>query len=537
MPSRRSFFVLFALLSGLATPAASQLPGLLPTATPAPEAPAGDLYRRETPRGTLLGFVSAAQKDNWALAAEYLQVPAGRDPAASQALARQLSKVLDRDFTGDILKLSASPLGDVADGLPQDLERAGQIAAGDETVDVFLVRKTPADGSPIWLISAQTLREIPRLYREAGVPEIEEKLPEVLRRHLGPLQVWQLLGFLGLLPVIYLFARLGLSIAVRPLRTRLDRGGRQGDLREALKSARTPTAVLVTLLLHRLAVPYLGLSLLFRYRYGIWFTVSVVTVSAWLLLRLVDAFSGTAGNRFAEAGVSAVPTLTLARRILKGAVLLVAVLTGLSALGVNLTAALAGLGIGGVAVAFAARTSIENIFGGFTILGDKIVRVGDTCRIGTYTGTIEDITLFATRLRTPERTVVSIPNGTMLTREIENLSRRDRFLLTHVVGLRYETTPAQMRAVLAALRKLLADHPRVAPEDARVRLLRLGASSLDLELRAYVLAPDWAVFLEVQEELLLAVVDAVARCGTGVAFPSQTIYVGKDVPPAPSVPA
>lgn len=533
----RSFFALLALLSGLASPAASQIPALLPTPTPAPEVPAADPLRRETPRGTLLGFVSAAQKDNWALAADYLQVPAGRDPAASQALARQLSKVLDKDFTGDIQKLSTSPLGEVADGLPQDLERAGQIVAGDETLEVLLVRKTPPDGTPIWLISAQTLREIPRLFREAGVPEIEVYLPEILRRRFGPLQVWQILGFLVLLPVLYLVARLILSLAAKPLRARLDRSGRQGDLREALKSAQTPMAVLLALLLHRLAVPYLGLSLLFRYRYGLWFIVSVVAASAWFLLRLIDATSGTARNRFAEAGSSSVPTITLGRRILKGAVLLVAALAGLSALGVNITAAIAGLGIGGVALAFAAKTSIENIFGGFTILGDKILRVGDTCRIGTYTGTIEDITLFATRLRTFERTVVSIPNGTMLTREIENFSRRDRFLLAHVVGLRYETTPGQLRAVLAALRKLLLEHPRVAPEEARVRFLRLGASSLDVELRAYVLAPDFATFLEVQEELLFAVMEAVAACGAGVAFPSQTIYVGKDVPPAPSAPA
>jgi len=199
---------------------------------------------------------------------------------------------------------------------------------------------------------------------------------------------------------------------------------------------------------------------------------------------------------------------------------------------VNLTAAVAGLGIGGVALAFAARTSIENIFGGFTVLGDKILRVGDACRIGTFTGTVEDITLFATRLRTPDRSIVSIPNGTLLTREIENFSSRDRFLFSHVLGLRYETSPSQMKAVLESLRKVLADHPRVAPEDARARLLRFGASSLDVEIRAYVLASDWASFLEVQEELLFLVLEAVAAAGASLAFPSQTLYLGKDAPSA-----
>lgn len=475
--------------------------------------------------------MSAAQKSNWLLATEYLKAPGSAGQAARETLAKQLAAVLNRAFTGDIQKLSPSPLGDIADGLPPDFERAGQIVVGDETVDVLLARSSPPEGAPIWLVSPQTLREIPRLYRELDVPEIEEKLPDVLRRPLGPLHLWQVIGFLGLFPPLLLLAWLALSVAMRPIRRRLEKRGRQGDLREALKKARTPVAVLLALLLHRLAVSYLSLPLLFRYRYGLWFTVSLVAASAWLLLRLIDAFSGTARERFAAAGSSAVPTITLGRRILKGLVLLIAVLAGLSALGVNLTAALAGVGIGGVALAFAARTSIENIFGGFTVLGDKILRVGDACRIGTYTGTIEDITLFATRLRTPERSVVSIPNGTLLTREIENLSSRDRFLMNHVLGLRYETTPAQLKSVLEALRKLLADHKRVAPEDARVRFLRFGPSSLDLELRAYVLAPDWPGFLAVQEELLLSVMDVVAASGTSLAFPSQTVYLGRDALP------
>ncbi|HUM02763.1 MAG TPA: mechanosensitive ion channel family protein, partial [Thermoanaerobaculia bacterium] len=115
-----------------------------------------------------------------------------------------------------------------------------------------------------------------------------------------------------------------------------------------------------------------------------------------------------------------------------------------------------------------------------------------------------------------------------------NLSGRDRFLFNHVLGLRYETTPAQLKTVLASLRKILADHPRVTPEEARARFLRLGPSSLDVELRAYVLAADFAGFLEVQEELLFLVLDAVAAAGAGIAFPSQTLYLGKDTPPGAS---
>jgi len=533
----RLFLVSIALLLASAR-AGAQVRSVLQTPTPssASEAP-GDPYRRETPRGTFLGFIQAAQKSNWAAAAEFLQIRGNPTPAARQTLARQFEAVLNQAFSGYIQTLDGSAAGNLADGLPPELERAGQIAVGDETVDVLLVRSTPESGPPIWLFSAQMLRDVPRLYHDLNVPEIEEKLPEFLRKSVGSLRLWQLLGFFAFVPLFFLVAWFGLQVTMKPLRGRLEKRGRQGDVREALKRARAPVALLFALVLHRLFVSYLSLPLLFRYRYGQWFNVTLVAASAWLFLRLIDAFSGTARERFVAAGSSAVPTITLGRRILKGAVFLFAVLAGLSALGVNLTAALAGLGIGGVALAFAAKTSIENIFGGFTVLGDKILRVGDACRIGTVTGTVEDITLFATRLRTPERTIVSIPNGTLLTKEIENLSSRDRFLFNHVLGLRYETPPAQLKAVLESLRKILADHPRVTPEQARVRFLRLGVSSLDVELCAYVLAPNWAGFLEVQEELLFSVLQAVAAAGAGVAFPSQTLYLGKDDPPVSSVPA
>ena len=207
---------------------------------------------------------------------------------------------------------------------------------------------------------------------------------------------------------------------------------------------------------------------------------------AFLLTRLIDVFTGSIGRRLAAAGAQAPPTLTSRRRLLTGAVAVFAVLAILALYGVNLTATLAGLGIGGIALAFAAQKSLENVFGGFLVLGDKILRVGDTVRIGNTTGDVEDVTLYATRLRTFERTLVYIPNGTLMTAQIENRSRRDRFWFSHTLGLRYETTPAQLRTVLEKLRGRLSGDARVEPgHDARpVRPLRsVVARRRDLRLR------------------------------------------------------
>ena len=131
----------------------------------------------------------------------------------------------------------------------------------------------------------------------------------------------------------------------------------------------------------------------------------------------------------------------------------------------------------------------------------------------------------STRIRTLDRTLVTIPNGIMSGARIENYTSRDRFLFKSNLSLRYETTPDQMRAVLWRLRGLLESDDRVTEDPARVRFLAFGASSLDIEVFAYVLAVDYNEFLGVCEDLNLAIMEIVAECGTSFAFPSRTIYL------------
>ena len=263
----------------------------------------------------------------------------------------------------------------------------------------------------------------------------------------------------------------------------------------------------------------------------------LVFAIGWLLVRLVGFLTSRATMRLLASGQAATSSLTIGRRVLQGIVVLGTAVAALGVLGVNLTATLAGLGIGGIAVAFAAQKSLENLFGGIVVLSDKILRVGDFVKVGAAEGEVEDVTLYATRIRTVERTVVSIPNGTVMTSQIENLSRRDKFLFRHTLGLTYETTAAQMQAALEGCRRRLATDPRVEPATARVRFRRLNAYTLDVEVFAYVLAPDWTTFLGAQEELLLALMHVVEEAGSGFAFPTQTTYLASEakalVPGAP----
>ena len=143
--------------------------------------------------------------------------------------------------------------------------------------------------------------------------------------------------------------------------------------------------------------------------------------------------------------------------------------------GVDATAGLAGLGIGGIAVALAAQKTLENVIGGFSLVFDKALRVGDVLKLGEIVGTVDQIGLRSTRIRTVDRTILSVPNGQIATVNIETLSDRDKFWFRHVVGLRYETTPAQIRTIISEMHDLLRSQPEADLDSVRVRFLRIGS--------------------------------------------------------------
>ena len=215
--------------------------------------------------------------------------------------------------------------------------------------------------------------------------------------------------------------------------------------------------------------------------------------------------------------------LRLARRAAEVVIIAAAVLVMVRYFGLNPSAALAGLGIGGIAVALAAQKTLENVIGGLSIVFDRAVRVGDTLKVGETVGTVDYVGLRSTRIRTLERTIVSVPNGQIATVNIETLSARDKFWFHHFVGLRYETTASQMRAVLKGVCDLLGAHSGVEPGGVRARFFRLGPFSLDVEIFAYIRAADWDHFLEIQQDLLLRIMEIVEREGTMIALPSQTV--------------
>jgi MscS family membrane protein len=246
----------------------------------------------------------------------------------------------------------------------------------------------------------------------------------------------------------------------------------------------------------------------------------------WLIF-LIAARAAAAVIRVREMGVYALDA-QLVRLVSKLVAVLLAlyVLVDLAeTLGVPVAPVLAGLGVGGLAVALAVRPTVENIFAGFVLFADAPVRVGEFCQFGDKMGTVEAIGLRSVQVRGLDRTVISVPNAEFCQLQLVNFTRRDSILLRTRLQLRYETTPDQLRLVLARLRELLIKHPRVSPDPARVRFVEYGASSLDLEIFAFVETRDFSEFLAIQEDLNLRIKDIVEASGSAFAFPSQTLYV------------
>lgn len=202
---------------------------------------------------------------------------------------------------------------------------------------------------------------------------------------------------------------------------------------------------------------------------------------------------------------------------------------GAQAIGLPILSVLAGLGVGGLAVALALRPTLENLIGGVILYIDRPVTLGDFCQFGDLTGTVEKIGLRSTSVRALDRTLISIPNAQFVDMQIVNFAHCDEMLLTQTLGLRYETDPDQLRYVLATLRKMLHAHPRINPNTVRVRFSGYGDSALNIDIRVYVMTREWNDFFAVREDVYLRIYAIIRDAGTGFAFPSRAVYsMGSD---------
>ncbi len=517
-----------------------------------------------SPRATLSGFI-AALEEAYQIAGESDQrretleplnravrcldlseVPPYLVPTKGPEIAMMLKEVLDR--------IELPPFEDVPDREAVERSWSSDMPEGASIIAIAVITEGPRSGE--FLFTADTVRRVPEFYdlvrdlpyRRNATRDIYEayvltpgrglqlgwgeRLPEWTKRRVGAQQIWQWIAVAGVL------------IAGAVLVTTLILGGRRWDARlyarrKRRRDARQNAApertfpevaqtrwwTLLSLLasvgliyaadwlladIINLAVSLLAVLRLFLIVVGVglvsWATPLLLIESSEVYLRSLKLDTNDTKAQFIRLGARAVALI-----IVPVVLVVAANLIGLPAYSV-----VTGLGIGGLAVALAAQGPLQDMFGALTLLA-RPLRIGDSCRFGDKVGTVEQIGLRSTQIRTPERTLLMIPNSELSTGQLDIIGRRDRILWRSTLGLSLETTPKQLESVLNRLRQVVDDHEQVLDDPSLVRLTAAGPKSLDVEIYAYITTTDWNEFLEIREDLLMLILREIEAAGTTLA--------------------
>ncbi|MFQ5334785.1 MAG: mechanosensitive ion channel family protein [Flavobacteriales bacterium] len=258
------------------------------------------------------------------------------------------------------------------------------------------------------------------------------------------------------------------------------------------------------------------------------YQLALLSAVTWICLRMVD-FIGLILMKRAEKTDTRQDDqiIPFFIEVLKIIVVIFAIFIALgSVFKINIGSLVAGLGIGGLALALAAKESLENLFGSFTIFFDKPFTVGDLVKVGDVTGIVEKVGFRSTRIRTLEKSFVTVPNKKMIDAELDNLSLRTFRRVEQTIGILYGTTAEKVRAIVNDIQQLIDEHPNTN-QDGEVHFHEFGASSLDIMVLYFIDTMDWSVFLKVKEEINYRIMEIVAAHGSDFAYPTQTIHLEK----------
>jgi MscS family membrane protein len=521
-------FAVFMLVVPIAHSSAQFSTAAAPAAKSEPAKPV-DPLGRETPLSSMMGFLKCIDHQDYENAARYLQ-PGSNVNVPLMLRAREAQGLRGR-FRGTLAMLSDNPEGTLEPGLPPGQVRAGVLSAGGMTVDVILVRVDDPTFGKIWLISKETLAGIPELYaridREA--PTLADRIiPAALAdRRVLQMSLGQWLGWLLSIPVSLLLAWSLAFVVAAPLRIRNKlRGLPFTPVLETRLGM--PLKCIVAILLHSFFVYLLQPPLLFRIYYFRLMATLLVGCSVWLISTITDRGFERAVIQTRNQHKGGESILIVMQRLTRIVLMVIALLVALAVFGLNVTTTLAGLGIGGLAIALGAQRTLENVIGGLSLLMDKAVLVGDFCQIGDQRGTVEDIGLRSLKLRTVDQTLLVVPNGSLAQMQFGNLTGRRKLLINQTFALRIETEVEQLRFILDSVQTMLDHHPAIESGTSRVRVTNFAGAAFQLELFAYVTTGDWAQFTAIRQDVLLKIAAIVEGSGTKFAAPTQLAYLSTD---------
>jgi MscS family membrane protein len=476
----------------------------------------------DSPRAAMLDFTALTRSGDYVKAARYLDL-SSVNQADGPLLAKHLREVLDRHLWIDLEKLSPDSHGNTEDGLSGDREQLGSVpGAAGKPEPVVLVRHVDQRGIR-WVFSAATVAHIDDWYDHLENRWLLDHLPKSLLG-FGPheLRWWQ---WLALGPLVVIGWLIGLTI------TRLSRFVVEHVMSkqqaETMRSMRGPAILGWTIVACYALLPWLGL-----YEPGQAFvqrglSAALLVAFFWALWRAVELSQHTiSSSQWAKNSLTAHSLLMLGARLGKIAVAAFAFVAVLAELGYPVTSVITGLGIGGVALALAAQKTVENLFGAFSLAVDQPFREGDVIQVDTISGTVEAIGLRSTRIRTVDRTLITIPNGKLAEMRIETVSARDRIRFYALLGVTHAAS-ARMPELLRGIEQLLGKNPSILRDTISVRLVAISDSALSIEAAAMCDTNDYGRFMDVRQALLLALVELIASSGAALAHPVHSVELNR----------
>jgi MscS family membrane protein len=247
---------------------------------------------------------------------------------------------------------------------------------------------------------------------------------------------------------------------------------------------------------------------------------------AWLCYNLVAIIEQWLGH-WAKVTESTLDDhlVPFIRKTIRVFIVFLAVLMLVQNLGYSISGLLASLGLGGLAIALAAKDTLSNIFGSIMILLDRPFTIGDWVKAGDMEGTVEEIGFRSTRIRTFSETLITVPNSVLMNMSIDNISQMPKRRIKLTIGVTYATTPALMRQAVAGIRQLLREHPAIQQDFSLVNFTEFGASSLDIMVYCFTTSTIWGEYLDAREDLCLKIMESLEKIGLEIAFPSQTLYM------------
>ncbi len=503
-----------------------------------------DTYGRDTPRGAVQGFMRALTDDDIFMAGSYLQLNQGDNPAT---VVREFKKALDAGGRLQTdMQLSNDAQGNLDDNLPARFDEVGDITYKGNKIPVKLIHVQDKNGNMLWLFSNDTLKTIPEIVANARPTLVEQYGVDKLSKfklfgmHLSDMTAVLVLTVLNFafmyvsLWLLYFFLKLVYPRLQEHL-WRIEQKRKGTKVKKSIKvlpikeNIILPLALVFTSILLPEILVWTGVSMTMREQVSRYLDILAWVAMTWLMFRLIDTTSIQAEQiSYKYKRVEQIAIIGLIRRMAKMTVVMFAMIFIFGNLGFDLTTGIATLGIGGLALALGAQKTIENLVGSLVVVADQPVRVGDYCKFGNYDGIVMDIGIRSTRVRTLERSVVTIPNGDFASMQIENFTAKDMFRFQHKLFLKRTAKIDVIHQMIRELDKFLNEHYLTNKVWNQMSICELRQDCYVLNCQAYIDANGMAEFFDKQNVVLIDLLKEVEKYDVEHALPTQQLVVEEE---------